>query len=246
MSFKLPTTEEKRDYVLDQFERIAKNYDLTNDAISLGMHRSWKHQAVDNLVNDASGKYLDVCCGTGDLALLIAERLYANGSVTGLDFSKNMLKVAKSRELKRREESRNLVAQVDWQEGDAQALPFADNSFDGAIISFGLRNLTDLPRGIKEMARVVKPGGKVINLDLGKATNPIFAPAFHLFFSYVVPVIGSLMQNDLKAYTYLPESLKTFPSPEKISLMFQEAGLKDVCHKPLALGSVAMHIGIKA
>ncbi len=244
MSFRLPTSQEKSAYVHNQFERIARRYDLTNDAISMGMHRAWKRAAVDALCCRGQGSYLDVCCGTGDLALRMAGRLGEGGRVTGLDFSRRMLEIARRRaqEASRRGQYR---CAVDWVEGDAQALPFADSTFDGAIISFGLRNLTDLPGGIKEMARVVKPGGRVINLDVGHPTNPLFAPVFALYFRHVVPLVGELLQQDRLAYTYLPESASAFPPPEEVAEMFRQAGLTQVSHRNLAVGSVALHVGTK-
>jgi demethylmenaquinone methyltransferase / 2-methoxy-6-polyprenyl-1,4-benzoquinol methylase len=253
MSFQLPTTEEKHDYCLEQFERIAKGYDLSNDVISLGMHRAWKLRAVNELLGTrGSGKFLDVCCGTGDLALTIAKQLKPGSSVTGFDFAQNMLDLAKVREQKltKRFERASSPAplqnvQLDWVRGDAQNLPFAANTFDGAIISFGLRNLTDLQKGIDEMTRVVKPGGYVINLDLGHCEMPLFAPVFDFYFSKVVPVLGGILQKDKTAYTYLPQSLTTYPRPDGIAAIFQKAGLKDVVHTPLAFGTVAMHRGIK-
>jgi len=239
MPFRLPTEEEKADYVLAQFDRIAQRYDLTNDAISLGMHRFWKSVAVEKLALDQTGSYLDVCCGTGDLSLIIARRLASTGKVVGLDFSPNMLAVAQ----RRAAGAKNVPAQLQWIRGDAQQLPFADATFDGAMISFGLRNLTDLQRGISEMARVVKPGGHVINLDLGHSTVPFFSPLFQFYFSTIVPVIGMVLQNDKQAYTYLPESLSTYPKPDRITELFRNAALRDVEHLALAMGSVALHIG---
>jgi demethylmenaquinone methyltransferase/2-methoxy-6-polyprenyl-1,4-benzoquinol methylase len=135
---------------------------------------------------------------------------------------------------------------IDWIQGDAQNLPFPDNTFDGAIISFGLRNLTDLQRGLDEMSRVVKPGGRVVNLDVGHPTLPLFTQAFNAWFSIVVPVIGLVLQNDRKAYTYLPESAKAYPKPNEISRMFETAGMTNVQHIPLSFGSVALHVGTVA
>ena len=241
MPFRLPTQEEKAQYVLSQFDRIARGYDLANDCISMGMHRIWKAKAVNTLLAGDSGNYLDVCCGTGDLALSIAGRL-KSGKVTGLDFSGNMLEVARSRETRYRS-SKGLAAQLDWVKGDALDLPFADGSFDGAIVSFGLRNVSDYQRAIDEMARVVRPGGKVLNLDLGKPEGLIFPPLFAFYFGHIVPIIGQLLQNDRKAYTYLPESKRNYPDPEGISELFRKAGLVQVKHHKLASGSVALTSG---
>jgi demethylmenaquinone methyltransferase/2-methoxy-6-polyprenyl-1,4-benzoquinol methylase len=245
MTFRLPTSQEKNSYVHNQFERIAGRYDLTNDVISLGLHRRWKRAAVKALGLRPAGSYLDVCCGTGDLALQIASELEAAGKVTGLDFSGNMLAVASARGLKAQECS-TIASRLEWVQGDAQALPFPDNSFDGAIISFGLRNLTDLQRGLSEMARVVKPGGRVINLDVGHPRLPLFTPAFKFYFGRIVPLIGAIIQKDKQAYTYLPESAKAFARPEELISMLAEAGLKEIQLAQLALGSVAMQVGTKA
>jgi demethylmenaquinone methyltransferase/2-methoxy-6-polyprenyl-1,4-benzoquinol methylase len=242
MSFKLPSASEKAEYVHDQFERIARRYDLTNDCISMGMHRMWKRAAVYELAARHNGSYLDVCCGTGDLALTIAREVGGDGKVTGLDFSGNMLEVARNRG-ERAVTAGRVTCELEWKQGDAQDLPFADNTFDGAIISFGLRNLTDLQAGLNQMARVVRRGGHVINLDLGDPTMPVFTPAFNAYFRYIVPIIGEVLQRDRKAYTYLPESRNTYPKPEALTTMFELAGLKDVRWIPLAFGSVAMHVG---
>lgn len=247
MAFTLPTNEEKYDYVHAQFERIAKRYDLTNDVISFGMHRLWKARAVNILIEaapqDKPRHFLDVCTGTGDLALTIANKLGKNDKVTGLDFSAGMLSVAKTRGASAENQSGKSGCALEWIEGDAQNLPFEDNSFDGAIVSFGLRNLTNINLGLSEMRRVVKPGGLVLNLDLGKPRGVIFAPAFKFFFSSIVPVIGSILQNDRSAYTYLPESMNTYPDPEQISERFEIVGLNQVKHIALAGGSVALHHG---
>jgi demethylmenaquinone methyltransferase/2-methoxy-6-polyprenyl-1,4-benzoquinol methylase len=246
MPYQLPTSEEKAGYVLNQFNRIAYGYDLTNDAISFGMHRLWKQAAIDALNTKLDGSYLDVCCGTGDLSLSMAERLSSSGNVVGLDFSENMLAVAHQRANQKRlaRSGKREMANIEWIRADAEHLPFDDGLFDGAIISFGLRNLTDLGRGLSEMARVVRPGGHVVNLDLGRSTIPLFSSAFKLYFRQIVPLIGLLLQKDRQAYTYLPESLTNYPNPDEISKLFGTAGLTEVRHVPLAMGSVALHVGV--
>jgi demethylmenaquinone methyltransferase/2-methoxy-6-polyprenyl-1,4-benzoquinol methylase len=243
MPFELPTAEEKADYVEKQFDRIARGYDRANDAISFGMHRFWKRHAIAALNPKRGGRYLDVCCGTGDLALRIAENVGPDSEVVGLDFSANMLDVARHRIRHQSAEQLAKAAKIEWVKGDAQQLPFPDRSFDGAIISFGLRNLSDLPKGIAEMARVVKPGGNVVNLDLGHPQGIFFAPLFYLFFRHIVPIMGQLLQNDRTAYTYLPSSLETYPKPDGITAIFKAAKLQNIIYEPLAFGSVAMHKG---
>ncbi len=239
MPFQLPLPESKSNYVLNQFERIAARYDLANDLISFGMHRLWKNKAIDALNIAGDGSYLDVCCGTGDLALLIANRLTEAGKVVGLDFSENMLSLARQRGL----HNKHAQPKINWIKGDAQCIPLDNDTVDGAIISFGLRNLTDYRKGIAEMVRVVKPGGMVVNLDLGHPDNAIFSPVYYLFFRRIVPLIGQAIQNDKAAYTYLPASLDTYPKADEISKMFTESGLSHVTHIPLAWGSVALHKG---
>lgn len=242
MTFQLPSANDKAEYVLKQFDRIAASYDLTNDVISLGMHRLWKRAAMEALSLKPGGTYLDVCCGTGDLALSIALQLKSGGRVVGIDFSQNMLDLAKRRGEAIAASQANL-AQIEWLKGDAEQLPFADRSFDGAIISFGLRNLTSLKQGLGEMARVVKSDGRVVNLDLGHPQAPLFTPLYHLYFEKFVPLLGDLIAGDRTAYTYLPSSLRAYPKPEGISQLFADAGLIDITHQALALGSVALHKG---
>jgi len=243
MPFKLPTTEEKADYVEKQFDRIARGYDRANDAISFGMHRLWKQRAIAALNPKPGGRYLDVCCGTGDLALRIAQKAGSGSEVVGLDFSANMLDVARHRIRHQSSAQLERMAKIEWLKGDALDLPFPDQYFDGAIISFGLRNLSDLPKGIAEMARVVKPGGHVVNLDLGHPQGIFFAPLFYFFFRHIVPVMGQLLQNDKTAYTYLPSSLETYPKPDGITEIFKAAKLQNIIYEPLAFSSVAMHKG---
>lgn len=228
--------------MLAQFDRIAQRYDLANDLISLGMHRLWKHAALRSLNIKPDGRYLDVCTGTGDLALTLAKWPGFAGQIVGLDFSSGMLQVASER-LARERQSAKISCNLEWIQGDALNLRLPDNSFDGAIISFGLRNLSDYLGGLSEMARVVKPGGYVVNLDLGRPSLPVFTPLFYFFFDNIVPLIGEIVQQDRQAYTYLPESRKLYPEPARLTGLFQEAGLTGVRHVSLACGSVALHVG---
>jgi demethylmenaquinone methyltransferase/2-methoxy-6-polyprenyl-1,4-benzoquinol methylase len=243
MTFSLPAADEKADYVQKQFNRIARRYDLSNDAISLGMHRFWKQKAVKALEIRPDGNYLDVCCGTGDLTERMAKSLSSGGKVVGIDFSCNMIDAAQTRWNRANRSAQ--ASQVVFLEGDALKLPFVENQFDGAVISFGLRNLTDYAKGLTEMARVVKSGGKVVNLDLGRPENWLFKPAYYFYFCNIVPLIGQLLQNDREAYTYLPKSLDTYPQPAGITQLFSQVGLADIRYIPLAMGSVALHVGTK-
>ena len=215
------------------FNRIAPTYDLLNDCISFGMHRGWKRRACDALSLKPGNSVLDVCTGTGDLINPLLERVGSSGKVTGLDFSGEMLAVA---------QKRFAEAPVTLVRGDALALPFADNEFDGAIISFGLRNVSDIPKALSEMVRVVKPGGWVVNLD----TNPKPAlPGYWLYFSWIMPRIGQFISRDASAYEYLCQSTQRFLTPDELVTRFEALGLKQVSKNAQSLGAVAMQRGQK-
>jgi demethylmenaquinone methyltransferase / 2-methoxy-6-polyprenyl-1,4-benzoquinol methylase len=225
-------TEGKAVYVQSMFNRIAGTYDLLNDCISFGMHRLWKNKACDLLQLQPGHQVLDVCTGTGDLLPRLAQRVANQGQVIGLDFSEEMLEVGRKRFTD--------LSNIQWQQGDAMALPFEDNTFDGAIVSFGLRNVSDIQKTVNEMARVVKPGGWVVNLD----TNPKPAmPGFKLYFSMLMPMIGQLFSMDKKAYQYLSESTWHFLTPEELGAIFQQAGLTHVQVLPLSMGAVSIQRG---
>ena len=242
MTFTVPTRTEKAKYVQDQFNRIAIGYDRCNDLVSLGMHRLWKHQAIKALNIKPTGNYLDVCCGTGDLTFLIAKSLTESGCVTGLDFSSKMLDIASSRsaDFFAKHKRAGSIALVN---GDALNLPFADHSFDGAIISFGLRNLTDFNSGIKEISRVLKPQARLVNLDLGHPKPGLFGHVYNFYFNNIVPLIGETFQKERTAYTYLPKSLNQYPNAQGISTIFTNAHLTNVEYRNLAFGTVALHWG---
>lgn len=230
------TPEIKAQQVQAMFDRIARTYDLLNDCISFGMHRQWKRQAVQQLHLPQNGQVLDVCTGTGDLVGYLHETLGPEGQVTGLDFSAEMLSLAR----KRFPES--AYGNITFQQGDAMSLPYADNSFDGAIVSFGLRNIVDIPKAIAEMTRVVKPGGWVVNIDT--CPKPTL-PGYWLYFKTVMPIVGKLFSMDPTAYQYLCESTEKFLTPEQLTNVFQEAGLNRAGHKNLMFASVSMQFGQK-
>ncbi len=242
MTFKMPETEQKADYVRAQFDRIANRYDLCNNLVSLGMHNNWKNEAVKALNIKPGGNYLDVCCGTGDLTFLIAKHMEGLGYVTGLDFSSAMLDIANLRFTKLASQDKNL-ASIAFVSGDAQNLPFEDKTFDGAIISFGLRNLTDFTAGLKEIKRVLNTGARLVNLDLNHPKPGLFTTFYQIYFNNVVPVIGEIFQGDRTAYTYLPKSLDTYPDSKGIKQIFTQAGLANIEFKSLAFDTVGLHWG---
>jgi demethylmenaquinone methyltransferase/2-methoxy-6-polyprenyl-1,4-benzoquinol methylase len=224
--------EGKAQYVQQMFDRIASTYDLLNDCISFGMHRQWKNTACKRLNLAHGNRVLDVCTGTGDLLGRLARQVGPSGEVVGLDFSAEMLEVAR----KRYPQS----SALSLVQGDAMALPFEDNTFDGAIVAFGLRNVADIEKTVREMARVVKPGGWVVNLDTNP--NPVF-PGFKFYFSTIMPLIGQALSMDKKAYHYLSESTWHFLSPKQLGQVFETAGLTQVRVESLSLGAVSIQLG---
>lgn len=226
---------EKASFVQALFNRIAGTYDLLNDCISFGMHRQWKQKACRALQLKSGDAVLDVCTGTGDLLAYLRPQVAETGRLVGLDFSEQMLAVAR----KRFAEDKN----IQLLQGDAMALPFEDGVFDGAVISFGLRNVTDVSTVLQEMARVVRPGGWIVNLDT--APNPSL-PGYWFYFTKIMPWFGKLLAMDKKAYEYLSTSSKHFDAPEQLKAQFERIGLRMVSIESLAFGSVAIIKGCKS
>lgn len=226
--------EPKAAQVRQMFDRIAGTYDLLNDCISMGFHRRWKRLACRRLNLRPGDRVLDVCSGTGDLIGYLLPLVGETGHVTGLDFSENMLAIARERYRQ--------TPNVSFIQGDAMALPFEDNHFDGAIISFGLRNVVDIPLALAEMQRVIKPGGWMVNLD----TCPVpKIPGVHFYFSKIMPLIGRLLSRDAQAYRYLSASTQNFLTPQALAGHFAAAGCQAVTSETLMLGSVSLQCGQK-
>jgi demethylmenaquinone methyltransferase/2-methoxy-6-polyprenyl-1,4-benzoquinol methylase len=217
------------------FDRIAGPYDMMNRVMTAGLDRRWRELAAEATGLGNGANALDACCGTGDLALALARLVGRGGQVTGLDFSGEMLERARK---KPRPEG---AAEISWVQGDATAMPFADNSFSAATIGFGLRNLPDPEGGLRELARVVRPGGKVVVLEITQPTSGPMKPFYGVWFNRVVPALGKVLDNS--AYSYLPASVRRFPPPDELGRMFWRAGLRDVRYRLLASGIVALHTG---
>jgi len=217
----------------EMFNNIAKNYDKLNDIISFKMHLNVKKHAINNVHLEPDAKVLDVCTGTGDIAIYLAKKI-TKGYVIGVDFSQNMLKIARTK-------AQN-VENLTFLNADALNLPFNDNEFDACFISFGLRNLTDLKAGLKEMKRVTKSGGFVVNLDTGKPQG-IIGVFYNLFFFHLVPIFGRLFNGDSSPYKYLPQSTKNFPSPDELVKIFEELGFKNVKKYDFLFGAISQQIG---
>ena len=215
------------------FDRIAPRYDLLNRAMTAGLDGRWRQTAAALADVAAGDRALDVCTGTGDLAFALADRVTASGEVVGVDFAERMLDRARAKAGGR--------PGVRFEAADALDLPFPDDAFAAATVAFGIRNVDDLDRGIAEMARVVRPGGRVVILEI---TTPARMRRFYeLWFDRVVPHLGKLLGRDGAAYAYLPASVRRFPGPPELAARMAAAGLRDVRWRPLAFGIVAIHHG---
>ena len=217
------------DAVRSMFDRIAPVYDVMNRVMTAGLDRRWRRLAVREVVWPGD-RVLDACCGTGDLAL---ADLKAGGRVTGLDFSERMLERARAKS-----------SQIEWVQGDALALPFADGSFDGATVGFGARNLDDLEAGLRELRRVLRPGGRLGILEITRPRG-LLRPFYKLWFDGLIPLAGKLLPGG-SAYTYLPASVRRFPEAKDFAELMQSAGFEQVRYLLFAGGIVALHTGTAA
>jgi demethylmenaquinone methyltransferase/2-methoxy-6-polyprenyl-1,4-benzoquinol methylase len=213
------------------FDRIARVYDLMNSVMTAGLHHRWRQRAADLAALSEGGSALDVASGTGDLAIELARRVGPSGTVVGSDFSEPMLDVA-----------RRKSAAVRWEWANALELPYRDGEFDAATVGFGARNFSDLDRGLAEMARVVRPGGRVVVLEITAPRRPPLSTFFSVWFDRIVPALGKLA-GDPDAYAYLPSSVKRFPGPEALAARMHAAGLDDVRWILTAGGIIALHSG---
>ncbi len=228
----------KADDVRTMFDRIAGRYDMVNRVMTMGIDRRWRRTAIRCATANGGSEVLDVCCGTGDITFGLARAGVTNA--VGVDFSAKMLEQAAIRTTN---QPADIASRVTFVQGDALALPFDDDSFDAVTVSFGVRNVEDLGLAFREFARVVRPGGTVVCLEI---TRPTFGPAklfYGLWFHRIVPFVGGLLARDRDAYTYLPESTKRFPRPPALRELMQQSGLTSVAWKNFAGGIVAMHHG---
>jgi len=224
--------------VNDLFARIARRYDLINDLQSFGLHRNWKRRVAKLAAVSPGTRALDLCCGTGDIAFALAQR---GADVTGLDFSEKMLEVAAARQ-------RNFKSQISnlkFQQGDAQQLPFAENSFDIVTVGYGLRNLASWERGLEEMRRVARPGARLIVLDFGKPANAAWRAVYFAHLKMSVPLIGLLFCGNASAYAYILESLKHYPAQLAVAEKMRRLQLTNVRVINLLGGAMAINYGEK-
>jgi len=234
----LPSQEEKAAHVRRMFSSIAPRYDLLNHVLSLNVDRLWRRWAVNRLGWERApeGTYLDNCAGTLDLAVELARRPAFRGRVVGSDFTYAML-----------EHGADKLPDLPVEPAcaDALSLPFADATFDGATVGFGVRNLADLDAGLREMARVVKPGGRAVVLEFTTPGWQPFRGLYLFYFLRVLPAVGKIVSKHGTAYTYLPESVRQFPAPPELAARMERAGFADVGWKALSGGIAALHWGTR-
>lgn len=225
-------TEAHARRVREMFAEIAPRYDLLNHVLSANIDKRWRRRVVKELkpLLSEGGRVLDVGCGTGDLSIELFENTTAE--VTGIDFCAPMLKLAKTK-----------APQLQFIQGDALRLPFAEASFDGLTIGFALRNLADVERGLRELLRVLKPNGTVAILEFSHPVNPVFASLVRFYNWRLLPWIGGFVSGSRGAYEYLPDSISKFPNQETLASMMRAAGLEEVSFENLSGGVAALHIG---
>ncbi|ASK63337.1 bifunctional demethylmenaquinone methyltransferase/2-methoxy-6-polyprenyl-1,4-benzoquinol methylase [Virgibacillus phasianinus] len=231
--------QSKEERVHHVFEKIYSNYDSMNSIISFQRHKAWRQDVMTRMQVAKGSMALDVCCGTGDWTLSLAKETGTEGKVYGLDFSQNMLSIAKDKQ------AESGLKQIEFIQGNAMELPYDDNSFDYVTIGFGLRNVPDYTTVLKEMYRVVKPGGKVVCLETSQPTLIGFRQLYYLYFRFIMPLFGRLFAKSYKEYAWLHESAKNFPDKKELQQMFFEAGFSHVRMKSYTGGVAAMHMGFK-
>ncbi|MBD7906958.1 demethylmenaquinone methyltransferase [Sporosarcina gallistercoris] len=230
-------SQSKEQKVHSVFESISTDYDKMNSVISFNLHKKWRADIMERMNVKAGSKALDVCCGTADWTISMAQSVGSKGDVTGLDFSNAMLSSAAPKTDK--------YPNITLVQGNAMQLPFEDNTFDYVTIGFGLRNVPDYETALKEMFRVVKPGGIVACLETSQSEIPGYRQLFRLYFNYIMPVFGKLFAKSYNEYSWLQESADEFPGREELAQLFKSAGFTRVDYRPYSGGVAAGHIAIK-
>ncbi len=236
----LASDEEKARYVRRMFGAIAPRYDLANTLLSAGMHRRWKRAAVRLLGVPPGGRAVDVCCGTGDLALMLARQVGPRGQVVGIDFSGEMLRIAR-----RRAVAAGVGAMCRFAEGDAERLALPDRGFDAATVGFGLRNVVHPDAALRELRRALRPGGRVGVLEFSRPRNLVVRSLYDLYSFSLMPRLGRLASRHADAYLYLPASIRTWPDQEGFAAMMTQAGFERVWYHEFMTGIAVLHVGTR-
>ena len=227
--------------IRQMFDGIASDYDSLNHLMSLGVDRRWRRRALCEIITpDRPQQILDIACGTGDFSLAIAHRMHPAGRVTGLDLSEGMLAV-----MEKKVEKAGLQERISCLQGDSEAMPFADGSFDVVTIAFGIRNFEHREAALAEILRVLRPGGRLVILELSVPENKLLRGCYNLYFKHFVPWIGGIISGDKAAYRYLPASVQRFPGRREWTATMVRCGYTDVRHKAFTCGLCRMYVGEK-
>lgn len=229
----------KKEQIAEMFDRIAGHYDITNRVLSVGIDMGWRKKAILQLKNDKPKRILDVATGTCDMAI-ISCKLLKPEKITGIDISEEMLKLGQ-----KKVEKEGLTSVIELQKGDSETINFVDNSFDAVTVAFGVRNFENLENGLREMLRVLKPGGKLIVLEFSKPRIKIFRSLYNLYMSIVAPEVARWFSQNKKAYQYLNQSARLFPERQKFVDILNRTGYSNTSFKPLSAGICCIYIGEK-
>lgn len=230
-----------RDKVRQMFDDIALNYDALNHIMSLNVDKSWRRRALKKIISpDSTQQIMDLACGTGDFSIAIARAMPDGSHVTGVDLSEGMLEV-----MRKKVEEAGLSDRISIQTGEGENLAFPDGTFDAVTIAFGIRNFENREQGLREVLRVLKPGGRIIILELSEPSNPVVRWFYNIYFTRLMPLIGRKVSGNGAAYHYLPASVLNFPKKEAWMQTMRSCGFGEVTHKAFSLGICRMFTGCK-
>ncbi len=232
--------EKKADRVLAHFNSVARHYDFMNSLLSFGIHHLWKREAVRMLKLSSGDRVLDVCGGTGDLAVLAAGDIGPAGRVIVYDINRAMIQAGLHKVA-----GKEIDGRIRYVQGNAERVSFPAGHFDAAMVGFGIRNVTDIKKGFEEMHRILKPGGKMMCLEFSKPTFGPFRRLYDFYSFYIMPVMGELLAGSRNAYTHLPESIRMFPMPDELAALLEEIGFSRISYKRLTNGIAVIHIAVK-
>jgi demethylmenaquinone methyltransferase/2-methoxy-6-polyprenyl-1,4-benzoquinol methylase len=233
------SSAEKKEQVASMFDSIAKRYDFLNRFLSLGIDKGWRKKAIENFEGKKLNHLLDIATGTADMALM-AYQLIKPTKITGIDISEGMMQYGRIKIT-----AKKLNDTIQLSLGDSTEIPFPDNSFDGAMVAFGVRNFADLEKGLKEINRVLQPGSKLVILEFSQPTSSWFKPIYNIYMKWITPTVGQLFSGNKAAYSYLNESVIAFPEGPAFLKIFEQSGFTKVSQQKLTLGICSIYCGSK-